>query len=391
MEEFDSIIKAIAQTGFPFQHEVSMLFRNHGWDVRHGTYYIDDVTQSVREIDIVAEKSAEVEGLQIHTVCIVSCKMSRHPWALLAHSRQTDDWLRQCELKQLVVANDEILRHMTQVGSWPWDDVDAVAALENAEISILLEPEQTIFAFQEVDKAAALPRDDKSIFASIVSLLKAQAHEMAAHAQGTKRAVYQYNLLSAVDSELVRLDFPEEPGDPVALKVGRQTYLADYIINRQPISAPIRFVAKPALEAGLAELDALHELNVQYFPRFRTTFFVDCLADPVRRKLFESAVVDGMQLRVAVALRKPRLSGSSLRLGWDQEANRALFQIEGASPADVEALNGDEPLREHLRSLLRDHFAYHGQSHFAGVVDFIIEELIALKRAVKTNRGNSDG
>jgi hypothetical protein len=358
-------VDGIAKTGFPFEHYVAELFRGRDWNVRHGTHYVDDVTEDVREIDIVAEKSSDVEGLRIHTVCIVSCKKSDlNAWVMLAHERATDDWLRDRRLKQLTT-NDEVLQHVTASSMWPWDDPSVAVALDDAKVSILAEPEQTIFAFQEMNKSTGAPQNDKAIFATITSLLKAQAHEIAAHAREKQIAAYQYNLLSAVDADLVRLDFPENASSPSATSVDRQTYLADYIVNQEPISAPIRFVTRLALAAELEELDALHSMNVRHFPALREAFYPDCLSDWRKRKVFEGRIVADLRTPIATTLKRDPIPETDLGLGWDSDGNSAVLELGDGTEREVAALNENDRLRDRLKELLKTQYRYEGDSRFA--------------------------
>lgn len=379
-------IDGIAKTGFPFEHHVSALFRRRGWDVRHGTYYIDDVTDDVREIDIIAEKCNDVDGLDIHTVCIISCKKSdQNTWVMLAHERSAEDWLRTRRLRQ-VTTNDDVLRHMTGSEMWPWDSESIGTALEDANVSILTEPDQSIFAFQEMSKTSGTPQNDRAIFAAVTSLLKAQAYEIASHDSEPRRVVYQYNLLSAVDSELVRLDFPEDGNNPSAVKVDRQTYLADYIVGHQPISAPIRFVTRSALEAELAELDALHALNVRHFPSLRESFYPDSLLDWQRRKVFEPRIVSDLLPAIRIAIRREALPESELSLGWNSESSIAVLKLGDGTTRDVDVLNGSADLRARLEGLLKTHYRYEGPSQFE-LTDWFAElKAMVRERTTKAER-----
>lgn len=78
-------VENIGKAGFPFEHHVSSAFRARGWTVHHGRYYVDDISEDVREIDLVADKSNDVDEVEIHTVCIVRCKKGdTNAWVMLA-------------------------------------------------------------------------------------------------------------------------------------------------------------------------------------------------------------------------------------------------------------------------------------------------------------------
>ena len=70
----DRFAEEIKKTGFELEYRVSECFRTHGWTVIANKYYVDDVQETVREIDLVAYKTGKAQHFRVVTTVIVSCK-----------------------------------------------------------------------------------------------------------------------------------------------------------------------------------------------------------------------------------------------------------------------------------------------------------------------------
>ena len=51
------IERAVSQSGFPLEHYIGNVLRKHNWHIITNRYYIDDVKNIEREIDILAYKT----------------------------------------------------------------------------------------------------------------------------------------------------------------------------------------------------------------------------------------------------------------------------------------------------------------------------------------------
>ena len=70
--ELEKYVKQIEKTGFVLEARIAEMLRRRRWTVIHGRYYIDDIQDSVREIDLLAYRVQEIDGLQYYTTLIVS-------------------------------------------------------------------------------------------------------------------------------------------------------------------------------------------------------------------------------------------------------------------------------------------------------------------------------
>ena len=77
--------QGVMKTGFPLEFQVGKAFQRHGWSAINSKYYVDDVQGDAREIDVIAYKVMVLNGVEICTVVIASCKKSdEKAWALIA-------------------------------------------------------------------------------------------------------------------------------------------------------------------------------------------------------------------------------------------------------------------------------------------------------------------
>jgi hypothetical protein len=340
------------------------MFRARDWNVHHGKHYVDDVERSVREIDIIAYKEDEIEGIEVHTVCVVSCKTTQdRAWVMLARPGGPDDWMRERTVRH-VWTTDDALKYMLERSSWEFAYAKRLA---KGNMAAWNEPDNVVFAFQEMDKHDGSAKNDKNIFASIISLLKAQAYEIAARSSASvddlygAPKLYQYNLISVVDAPLVRLDYPDGDGQPQPIEVVAQTCLADYIVNQVPVSALIRFVTVDGLDAELAGLDHLHAHNLKYFSRLRRKFYADAVKDSSKRRLFEERVAKRLAAEVGIG----SIRADQLSLAWDGETEVALLRVAGTGREEIERLNENAGLRTKLSETLATYYRYQGESRFA--------------------------
>lgn len=85
-----SIEQSLEKCGFLLEHRVTEKLIKDGWSVINNRYYVDDVQEAVREIDLIAYKAYQIkfpnsaEKIGIYTALIISCKKSeKNLWAML--------------------------------------------------------------------------------------------------------------------------------------------------------------------------------------------------------------------------------------------------------------------------------------------------------------------
>lgn len=163
------------KTGFALEHVVSEWLRKAGWVVISNKYYLDDNEETVREIDLIAYKSRVVGSFRVYTALIISCKKSEsNAWALFTRSLDPGDPNRNWTPFH-AWSNSPVAKYFLSARSFPME----YHRLGNG-LAALRKPSVDIFAFQEMNKQSGSPQNDKAIFQSITSLMKAQAYELRA-------------------------------------------------------------------------------------------------------------------------------------------------------------------------------------------------------------------
>ena len=259
--DLTKLADSIKKTGFVLEHAVTELLGQHGWTVINNKYYIDDVHETAREIDIVAYRARLAQGIQFYTVLIVSCKKSeKNAWAFLVRDRDLND--PNIEWHPVSVwCNNKVLQFMVEEGRWR---EEYVSSQINDLYPQIFEPSGHIFAFQEMDKKKCAVKNDKHIFNSISSLMKAEAYELSSLGKRKQdEAFYQFNLISVVDTELVKLHFKGH--DVLPSETNDARFVINYMVNKIETGSRIHFVNYHYLDECLNYYDRLHAQNVKYF------------------------------------------------------------------------------------------------------------------------------
>jgi hypothetical protein len=356
--------REIRKTGFVFEFDVAQALRRHGWNVITNKHYVDDLQDVVREIDLIAYRTASVQNCQVYTTLILSCKKDNtHVWALLTRDVDTKD--PNADWNPVHVwSNDKVLSFMTNEPGWR--EQYAAFLVHSGRHKLVEAPRDHVFAFQEMNRESGKPHNDTNIFASITSLMKAQAYELKALPDRRHDpALYQFNLLSVVDSDLVRLHFTGSDINPSI--VDGATYFANYIIRKQQTSARIYFVKASSLEATINEFDLLHKANLEFFDSLRATFFRKIMADERRRNVllpnFQHFIHWQLWLKLYRQF-KIEIKAEDVKLSWSSEQNRVEIELPIAQE-QIDALNGDVETCGAASSGLKMMYRYEGPIAFS--------------------------
>lgn len=363
-DNFQKYIENIAKTGFGLEFWTSQVLKDNGWSVINNKYYLDDQQSTVREIDIVAYKVRKVQHFMVYTALIVSCKKSENNiWALL--SKDVDkkdpniDWL-----PLHLWTNDKALEFMVCQSEFK---SNFFAKIFNIKKSIPIGfPRHHVFAFQEMNKESAKPQNDRPIFDSVTSLMKAQAYELDALSQRKKvPVIYQFNLLSVFDTELIRIHFSK--GGTEAYKENTLDYVANYIINKKETFARVHFVQKGSLASLLDEYSNLHDANCEVFDSTCNRFYEDAVKDSNKNKIFFDDFLKELLWAVRWRLHHKFGGSSNLEgtwLWWKDDRNVLSIQLE-AHKEEIDFLNEDQQLTKKTRDLLKKYYRYQGRFEFA--------------------------
>lgn len=281
----DHFSEQIKKTGFVLENAIAQQLKAARWTVISNRYYVDDAEESVREIDLVAYQVSRVQHFDVYTALLISCKKSEaNAWALLCREIDLKDPNSNWQPLHAWSNDKAVAFQLSQSDSARlYHESIAPSKIGNA----LRTPAVDVFAFQEMSKSSGAPQNDKAIFSATTSLMKAQAYELGALPQRrTKPAAYQFNLLSIVDSDLIRLFFD---GTSIETQpVEQEHYIARYIIKKQATFSRIRFMRADAFATLLPEYSALHRENCRWFDAQCDEFYVDIVKDSKRAEILIS-------------------------------------------------------------------------------------------------------
>ena len=369
LEKFE---KSIKKTGFELEFQVSELLRKQKWTVINNKYYVDDVQGTVREIDLIAYKTCTIESVVVYTVLVISCKKNeQNIWALLSKNKIVND--PNTDWHPISAwSNNRTLEFM--LNNHHWKDNYIRLCKENDVYGSLIEPEDHIFAFQEMHKSNGSPQNDKNIFSSISSLMKAEGYEIASLSKRKKGdCLYNFNLISVVDTELVKLHFTSH--DVKASRIESDKYIGSYIVNNNNIEARIQFVNIDKLKDIVHNYDALHEVNVRFCAELISEYYRDAITQTIKREIYESDFLKSIHWQVYRLLKmhfKSAVGKEDCWLSWDVGEQRLEINVslgEGFPPDSedtiIETLNDDSKLDSHVRRMLKEWFRYEGDYQFS--------------------------
>jgi hypothetical protein len=360
---------AIRKTGFHLEQQVASLLRAAGWSVISNKYYVDDQEDAVREIDLVAYRVKKVQDLRVVTTLIISCKKSeKNVWALLARNRDRKD--PNADWWPVHVWSNE--RAISFAQNQPkWREQYHLRVRNLGVARALAEPEIDIFAYQEMNRDSGSPQNDKPIFASVTSLMKAQSYELDALPQRRKTpAVYQFNLLTVVDADLVRLHF--DGSKVVGSPVTDEQYVARYIIKKKEMFARIHFINIHEFPQVLEDYGRLHAANGTIFPEDKESFYRDILTDNNRVSVFAEDFSRAVLWMLSLRLRQHARGHAdldSVSLSWNEKHGRVDICV-ALSDDDIAFLSGDAKAREVVTRALKKVYRYEGPSDFAWELPF---------------------
>lgn len=361
--DLKKIEQNICKSGFKLEHEVATILRREGWTLISNRYYLDDHEESVREIDILAYKCKITPSFSIYTAIIISCKKSEaNDWALLSRNIDTDDPNSDWQPFKGFSSVKSIQYYLDQP---QWAEHYYQRLIQKCP-SIFSIPGVDIFAFQEMSKGSSTCQNDKNIFNSITSLMKAQAYELNSLITRSKNhpVVHQFNLISLIDSNLIRIHFHENK--ITATNIDSEDYVSKYILNKKDSISRIKFLTAKKFEESIKPYSTLHSENVIFFEELNSSFYKDILQARERAKLLLP------EFRLAIkkylwspyyALTKETLKPENFDVGWSKVTGEAVIEID-TSTETISALNDDDASVKCAKKILLEVYKYNGDVFF---------------------------
>lgn len=353
----------ITKTGFVLENKIANSLKSKGWTVISNKYYVDDLEHSVREIDLLAYQCKKIQNIDLYTVLIISCKKSEsNVWAMLARDANikdpnTDWWPLHAW------SNDKAIEFQLKEPKTAreFHEISAAAGVKEA----VAQPQIEVFAFQEMDKGNGAPKNDKAIFSSITSLLKAQAYEIESLPLRKKTpSIYQFNLISVVDTEIIRLMSKDDKISGSI--VSSENYITRYIINKKETFSRIRFIQAEKFDDSLQDYNLLHKSNELWFERLQASFYNSIIKDRRRREVFkeefDAEILKKLNLYVNVFMRKyPKLE--QCYLTWKEDDQKLCIEIDSSDDI-INFANNNELVNNFTKLKLESIYKYSGKFEF---------------------------
>lgn len=375
MPNIENLISSeIAKTGYVLEHEIAQHLKSGGWSVISGKYYVDDIEDAPREMDLIAYRVTKFDKdeVELYTVLIISCKKSDdNIWALLARDvnlkdPNTDYWPLHAW------SNDPALTYQLKKSGKAKVYHERMRAL--GVVDAVADPQVEVFAFQEMNKVSGVPKNDKAIFSAISSLVKAQAYEISSLPDRKKtRAVYQFNLVSIVGADMFRLKFSDVRGDIKSSKIDCEQYIARYIVSKKESFSRIRFITSKSFFPALDDYVKLHSANVIWFAEEHSEFYENIMEDAVRVKsliaLFYKNIKNRIKWLVEAEFKKIENFDEEPVLFWNKR--RGVVDISYFETDEIEDwMDKSQDVRQVIGDALKKVYRYEGLFRINGGVPF---------------------
>lgn len=370
----DKVIDAVEKTGFPLEHRTAMAFIDSGWHVVSNKYYVDDRSDEVREIDLIAYKVGKVGDLRVYSAVVVSCKKSiDNTWVFMTRKIDPED--RNKDLTPLHFwTNDKALDYCLTREGFGKCFADRLAPKSEGIWSV---PEREIFGFQELQPVKDPGKNDelksyktvndKAIFSSITTLMKAQAYELGRLPDRKKEpSVYIFSLLAVMDGGMCEVSYDTNPPEVKGTQL--QNYIAHYIIKGKEQYCRINFTHKDGLRKLIKEYDAAHASSKREIKNaidgFYKSVFDNYRTKNVLRDLFVSKILFYVNI-LGGFKGDHKLVDGDIDISLDKKTNILAVQIStGLSDEFVANLNSIEQLVAHTKKHLKAVYRYDGDFVF---------------------------
>lgn len=374
---------AVSQTGFPLEHYIGNVLREHGWRIITNRYYIDDVKNVEREIDILAYKTHldEDEKIQYYTGLIISCKKSdKYTWCFL--TRDADvmdcniDWtpLHYC-------MSDKRLKYMFDKHR---DFLIKKYKSHNA-IKNLYDFSESVFAYQQLTIAANNRNGRKEgdyyfdgnedIYNSIITSIKALDTEKRSRvnviSEKNYKRCYIFHLISVFDGEMVKDNFDKEGNQQIEF-ISEIKYLNRHIVNKDDDFYIVNFIKKEDFDYRLKLWDFFHSYNSTLLKKIISEYYKDIFLEKEKVNIFWNYFKERISWRVSNSLHK-LINLDNLDIVYSYEDNKLNLELLTniyLEDTIIDSLNNDKHLKELIQKELLEIYRYKGEFCFSNALPF---------------------
>lgn len=278
MFDTEKLIEAVEKTGYDFEHHVYEMLKINGWQVISNRYYIDDVKGIEREIDLLAYKVVkDSNDILFYTILIISCKKAKESlWVFL--TRQKPE--RDPNTEYLLVENDTTDKRLALMLKNNQEEIKD-ALYTSPQMASLFETLHIPFAFQQINVNSFKLEDDKRIYDSIITTIKALEYEKGNSGRrridSAKGCFYNFNLLSIFDGKMCEVFFHED--GKVVSEIPEIKYINRHIVGTTESFYRVHFISKDSLPMQLDLYNELHLHNKKIYPQLINEFYNNIFND----------------------------------------------------------------------------------------------------------------
>jgi hypothetical protein len=358
IEKAEKIQKAIEKTGFLFEKFISDILENDGWTVINNRYYIDNTTNIPRELDILAYKANSHMEFKHYFVILISCKKTEdNDWVFLTKKSTK----RNIDLHPVLLwTNSEIVEatdFKNDLKNFIINGND-----ERPEIAEIFDIANNVYAFQEVK--GEKPQNDKNIYQSIDSLLKAAAFEIKSLAERKKEPVcYTFNLLTVLDGDIYELNNDNGHMD-IQLKENVK-YVNRFIINNEDSFYRLQFCTKSYFPTLLSNYEQYRQSELRLFSSMIDGYFSDCIYRP-DYLMASIKKIDKELKKILIYKIKDINNLSPLSIIYDSSASLIQICIDYIY-LDTTEINQDKYIKAHTAKVLDKYLHYKGQFEYSDI------------------------
>ena len=364
--------QAIKLSGFPFENEVSMLFKQHGWTIIPNRYYIDDVKGIEREIDILAYKSwnDNEENIWYYTALIISCKKSSSSkWCFITRDSDNQD-INVDYFPFHFLTNDKRLQFMTN-NSLPSFEKQYK---KDKKVKNIYSFPKSIISYQQFVEDCFKKNED--IYNSIITTIKALESEKSNLLNRKKKQsfFYSFYLLSLFDGDMIDCNFNSD-GSVSYVDITSINYLNRHIVNKEEHFYSVNFISKQVIDNKINEYDSLAECNRVLFPSMITSYYEDIFKDRERVMISWESFVSSTSFVLTLIISRELNRNIDIKIQdySFEDGSLKLSIVETSSTfADINSiyhvLNNDEWAKGYVKKHLSLSFRYKG--------DFVFEDFL---------------
>lgn len=360
---------ALEKTGFILENAVATEFKNAGWATIGGRYYADDVDGQARELDLVAYRAQSSADVDVMTAVLVSCKKDEETtWSFMTKKRPAADPNNDWDPVHVWTDVQPLQTFLATDKGWKDRYIEALGADYENEMAAA----RDTFAFQQVSTAQKpAARNDRAIFNSIVTLMKALDHEkesLSSRMKGKKR-LYLFSLVSVVDAAMVEVDYAS--ATPTAREIERLTHLARYMVRKRDVAALIHFVRADTLPTFIGHLTRHADESAKHMVGLVNEAYGAIRTSQSMRAYFCQKLETRLLWAIKKSFQRSAMSVSedmSITLSYVDDS--LVVNILPADQADIDALNRDSKLNGEAEQILLDVARYKGKFKFDWDIPF---------------------